>query len=252
MRSALALRRASLAAGCAIASGLAHEVAEAKRAEPTPPKSINELVTGLCVRGRHIFLTGKIDDDSAKAVIAQLMYLEQEAPNTPIRLHINSGGGKVQPGLAIRDVMSTLTSPVHTICLGHCESMAAVLLAAGEPGHRSAMPNARIMIHQPKQTGGSSSNARQMAIHAASIERSRHKLAILLSERTGKPLEEILELIEYDTICDAEEALALGLIDKVIATPAELMPASAQQGAEPEGSEAGTAGGEAASSGSGS
>ncbi len=210
---------------------------KSKRPEAAPtPKSLNEMVLGLCTRGRHVFLTGHIDDESAKAVIAQLMFLEQEAPGVPIRLHISSGGGKVQPGLAIHDVMHSITSPVHTICLGHCESMAAVLLAAGEPGQRAAMPNVRVMIHQPRQpAGGASNNARQLAIHAASVERSRRKLAVLLAERTGKPLDEILELIEYDHVCDAQEALALGLIDRVITGPGKgLMAAGPSDKAEPQ------------------
>jgi ATP-dependent Clp protease protease subunit len=199
------------------------------------PKSIGEMVLGLCTRGRHVFLTGSIDDESAKVVIAQLMFLEQEAPGVPIRLHISSGGGKVQPGFAIHDVMHSITSPVHTICLGHCESMAAVLLAAGEPGHRAAMANSRIMIHQPRLTGGgTSSTARQLAISAASIERSRRKLAVLLAERTGKPLDEVLDLIEYDHVMDAQEALALGLIDVVITKPGEGFMAGANESAAAE------------------
>ena len=147
------------------------------------PKSLGEMVLGLCTRGRHVFLTGSIDDESAKVVIAQLMFLEQEAPGVPIRLHISSGGGKVQPGFAIHDVMHSITSPVHTICLGHCESMAAVLLA----------------------------------------------------ERTGKPLDEVLDLIEYDHVMDAQEALALGLIDIVITKPGEgfMVVATESAAAEP-------------------
>jgi len=193
-----------------------------KNSKKPEPKSLNEMVIGLCTRGRHVFLTGTIDDTSAQHVIAQLMHLEQEAPGVPIRLHISSGGGKVQAGLAVHDVMHAISSPVHTICLGHCESMAAVLLSSGAPGHRLAMPNVRVMIHQPRQTsGGGSSNARQLAINASSIERSRNKLALLLSERTGKPLDEILELIEYDHVCDAEEALHLGLIDRIVRQPGD-------------------------------
>ena len=192
---------------------------EAKKKVEPVPKSLGELILGLSTRGRHVFVSGTIDDESAKAVISQLLYLEQESPGTPIRLHINSGGGKVQAGLAIHDVMQVLTSPVHTVCLGHCESMAAILLATGAAGERAAMPNARIMIHQPVRGAGGGQNARQLAIHAASIESSRRRLAQLLADRTNRPLDEILRLIEYDHVCDAQQALELGLIDRVLDKP---------------------------------
>ena len=110
--------------------------------------------------------------------------------------------------------MQVITSPVHTLCLGHCESMAAVLLATGAPGERSVMPNARVMIHQPFR--GASGNARQLSIHAASIERSRQRIAGLLAERAGRSQVEIEALIEYDHVCDASEAIALGLADRVV------------------------------------
>jgi len=183
-----------------------------------------EMMLKLTLKGRHVFLSGKIDDESAKAAIATLMYLEQEEPGAPIRLHINSSGGKVSAGLAIHDAMQLVSSPVHTVCLGHCESMAAILLAAGAAGQRAAMANARIMIHQPVlRAGESSNNSRKLAIHAASIERDRMLLATLISQHTGRPLSEIESLIEYDYVCDATEALALGLIDRVL-EPGDLVP----------------------------
>jgi len=183
-----------------------------------------EMMLKLTLKGRHVFLSGKIDDESAKAAIATLMYLEQEEPGAPIRLHINSSGGKVSAGLAIHDAMQLVSSPVHTVCLGHCESMAAILLAAGAAGQRAAMANARIMIHQPVlRWSGSSHSSRQLAIHAASIERSRMRVATLISQHTGRPLSEIESLIEYDYVCDATEALALGLIDRVL-EPGDLVP----------------------------
>jgi ATP-dependent Clp protease protease subunit len=149
--------------------------------------------------------------------------LEQESPQTPIHMHINSSGGNVQAGLAIHDTMQSISSPVHTLCLGHCESIAALLLSAGERGERAAMPNARIMVHQPVRTGGGASNAKQLAISAASIERSRRTLVEILAARCGRPVEEISELLEYDHVCDAQEAIALGLVDKVSA-PGDLVP----------------------------
>lgn len=197
-----------------------------KKKESSTPKSMNEIFMNLAGRGRHVFLNGRVDDDSARVVIAMLMYLEQESPQTPIHMHINSAGGNVQAGLAIHDVMQSISSPVHTLCLGHCESIAALLLSAGEPGERAAMPNARMMIHQPVRTGGGSANAKQLAISAASIERSRSTLVRLLAQRCGKTEEEIAAILEYDHVCDSEEAIALGLIDKV-ATPGSLVPVGA-------------------------
>jgi len=216
------LSAAAAAAAAAAATALSSARCDSKptrcdsKSKVAPPKSLNEVVASLALRSRIVFLSGRIDDDAAKSVIAQLIFLEQDAPGRPIQLHINSGGGSVQAGLAIHDVMQAVTAPVITSCLGHCESMAAVLLAAGESGERSALPNARIMIHQPVRGGSSTkSNAKQAAISAASIEKSRLKLAELLAARTGRPLAEIEAMLEYDTVLDAEGARELGLIDRV-------------------------------------
>ena len=125
-------------------------------------------------------------------VIQQLIHLEEADPGVPIAMHIMSGGGKVYAGLAILDVMRALTSPVHTTCLGHCESMAAVLLACGEPGHRYALPNARVMIHQPvRGASPSKSSAKEALIQAQAIDASRLRLCQLLAESTGRPLHEL-------------------------------------------------------------
>ncbi|EOD17588.1 putative endopeptidase Clp, partial [Emiliania huxleyi CCMP1516] len=158
-----------------------------------------------------------IDDESAKSVVALLLYLEGAEPGAPITLLINSGGGKVQAGLAIHDVMRSLSSPVHTACLGHCESMAAVLLAAGEQGHRTALPNSRIMVHQPtrRSAGGQSKTSRQLQISAEETEKSRLKLAECLARDTGKTLPEIEALLENDSYYSAAEARAMGLVDVV-------------------------------------
>ena len=140
----------------------------------------------------QVFVSGVIDDDSAKVVCAQLLYLDRESPGEAIHLNINSSGGKVYAGLAIYGVMRSLHSPVHTTCLGHCESMAAVLLAAGEPGERCALPHARVMIHQPvRGASAKKSNAKELATHAAETERSRKKLAELIAADTKRPVEEV-------------------------------------------------------------
>ena len=207
---------------------------------PAPPKSLSELTTTLSTRHRHVFLSGHIDDELAKQVVAQLLFLDQEAPGEPINLHINSSGGKVYAGLAIHGVMRAVRSPVHTTCLGHCEyaqqgsnyllaprtqliyefaprsrSMAAVLLAAGEPGERCALPHARVMIHQPTRTGNSKANAKQLATQAAETDRSRRKLAELLSADTGRPLAEMEAMMEEDHYMSAAQALELRVIDVV-------------------------------------
>ena len=146
---AAALAAAATAAGIAAVTPSGCESSKKKVDPHASPKSISELVTTLSTKSRHVFVTGSITDDSARAVIAQLLFLEDAAPGAPILMHINSGGGKVYAGLAIHDVMAAISSPVHTTCLGHCESMAAVLLAAGERGARYALPNSRVMIHKP-------------------------------------------------------------------------------------------------------
>uniref|UniRef100_A0A7S3AY16 ATP-dependent Clp protease proteolytic subunit n=1 Tax=Haptolina ericina TaxID=156174 RepID=A0A7S3AY16_9EUKA len=178
---------------------------------------MSELLVRLSTKSRHVFVSGTIDDEMAKAVIAQLLFLEQEGPGTPICMHINSSGGKVYAGLAIHDVMATIRSPVHTTCLGHCESMAAIILAAGEPGSRFALPNSKMMIHQPVRGASTTgkSNAREMAIQAAEIDRSRRKLATLLAQSTGQTVAEVEALLEHDHHMDAHQALALGLIDSI-------------------------------------
>lgn len=192
---------------------------EEKRPKPSQnssPKSVAEMTMSLASKQRVVFLTGHIDDKSAQAVIAQLLYLEQEAPGTPIHLQITSGGGKVYAGLAIHDVMQSLESPVATTCLGHCESMAAVLLAAGAPGHRYALANSRVMVHQPTRSGGESSkNAKQLQITAAETEKSRMRLAQILADGTGRALADIELMLESDHYYSAPEAIEVGLVDHV-------------------------------------
>ena len=180
------------------------------------PKSISEITTSLASKHRVVFLTGHVDDKSSQAIIAQLLHLEHEAPGQPIHLQISSGGGKVYAGLAIHDVMQSLESPVATTCLGHCDSIAAILLAAGAPGRRCALPNSRVMVHQPTRSrGGSSKNAKELSISAAETEKSRLRLALILAERTGRPLAEIETLLDGDHYYSATEAVEMGLVDHV-------------------------------------
>ena len=211
------LARAAAATFTCAAGTYACTSCESKKSSTSTPKTLAEVPAALSLRHRQVFLTGHIDDASARLVIAQLLYLEEASPTEPIQLHINSSGGKVHAGIAIHDVMQSLRAPVYTTCLGHCESMAAVILAAGEKGERAAMPNARVMIHQPTRTSSSKNSSKSLEIQAAELERSRLKLAELLAAATGKPRAEIEALLEHDTYYSAHGAVDLGLVDKVCA-----------------------------------
>jgi ATP-dependent Clp protease protease subunit len=163
-----------------------------------------------------IFIGSPIDDVIANLVIAQLLFLEAEDPERDISLYINSPGGSVTDGLAILDTMQFIRPDVSTICLGQAMSMGAVLLAAGKRGKRFALPNARIMIHQP--SGGFSGTAADIEIQAREIVRMREQLNKMLAGWTGQPLERIAADSDRDFVQTAEEAVEYGLLDKVIAS----------------------------------
>lgn len=163
---------------------------------------------------RIIFLTGEINDAVADAVVAQLIYLEGKDPNKDICLYINSPGGSVTAGMAIYDTMNYIKCDVSTICIGLAASMGAFLLSSGTKGKRYALANSEIMIHQP--LGGTQGQATEILIHAKHIEKTRANLNRILSENTGRPLEEIERDTERDNFMSAAEALEYGLIDKVI------------------------------------
>src|SRR5499426_1267395 len=161
-----------------------------------------------------IFLGTPIDDNIANLVTAQLLFLEAEDPEKDISLYINSPGGSVTSGLAIYDTMRYVRPQVATICLGQAASMAAWLLASGAKGKRMALPNSRIMIHQPM--GGVQGQATDIEIHAREILKLRERMNEILSEHTGKPLAQIAADTERDYHMSGEEALAYGLVDKVV------------------------------------
>ena len=163
-----------------------------------------------------IFIGAAIDDVIANLVIAQLLFLEAEDPERDISLYINTPGGSVTDGLAILDTMQFIRPDVSTICLGQAMSMGAVLLAAGTRGKRFALPNARIMIHQP--SGGFSGTAADIEIQAREIVRMREQINKMLASWTGQPLERIAEDSDRDFVQTAEEAVEYGLLDKVIAS----------------------------------
>jgi ATP-dependent Clp protease protease subunit len=165
------------------------------------------------LKDRIVFLGTPIDDDVANVVIAQLLFLESEDPDKDIHVYINSPGGSVTSGLAIFDTMQYVKAPISTICLGQAASMGAFLLAGGAHGKRFAVPNARIMIHQPM--GGFQGQATDIEIQTKEILRLKAKLNELLAHHTGQPLDKITKDTDRDYFMGAEEAKAYGLIDDV-------------------------------------
>ena len=166
------------------------------------------------LKERIIFLTGPVYDGVASLICAQLLFLESENPSKEISFYINSPGGVVSAGLAIYDTMQYVRCPVSTICIGQAASMAAVLLGAGNKGKRHALPNARIMIHQPM--GGARGQATDIEIQAREILKTRALLNGIYVRHTGQPIEAIERKLERDTYMSAEEAREFGLVDQVV------------------------------------
>ena len=166
---------------------------------------------------RIIFLGTQINDDVANMIIAQMLFLDADNPGRDIYLYLNSPGGNVSSGMAIYDTMQFLRSPVNTICMGMAASMGSFLLAAGRAGRRSALPHARIMIHQP--SGGAQGTAADIEIQAKEILYLRAQMNGLYAKHTGRPLEQIERDMERDFFMSAEEAVKYGIIDSVITQP---------------------------------
>lgn len=175
------------------------------------------------LKDRIIFLGAPIDDIFANLIIAQLLFLEAEDPEKDINLYVNSPGGSVTAGLGIYDTMQYVKPPINTICLGQAASMGAFLLTAGTKGKRFALPNARVMIHQPM--GGFQGQATEIDIHAREILKIRERLNEIMAKHTGQPLERIAQDTERDYFMSAEEAKRYGLIDEVITRPPKLLKA---------------------------
>ena len=165
------------------------------------------------LRERIIFVNGGVEDGMASLIVAQLLFLESESPKKPIWMYINSPGGVVTAGMAIHDTMKYIRPKVGTLCVGQAASMGSFLLAAGEPGMRAAMKNARIMIHQP--SGGAQGMASDIEIQATEILRIRRRMNAMYAEYTGRPLDEIERRMDRDSFFEADEAKAFGLIDDV-------------------------------------
>ena len=172
---------------------------------------------------RIIFLGTEIDDDVANVIIAQLLFLEADGPGKDIQLYINCPGGSVSAGLAIYDTMRYLESPVGTTCMGMAASMGCFLLASGHPGKRRSLPHARIMMHQPSQSGRWEGPATDIEIRAKEILYMRAKMFALLARHTGQPLERIERDFDRDKWMAAPEAQRYGMIDTVIEAPGHLV-----------------------------
>jgi ATP-dependent Clp protease protease subunit len=165
------------------------------------------------LKDRIIFAVGPVDDHMANLIVAQMLFLESENPDKDVHLYINSPGGSVTAGLAIYDTMQFIRCDVLTMCVGHAASMGALLLAAGAPGKRFALPNARIMIHQP--SGGSQGVASDIEIQAREILRMRTQLNEILASHTGQSIEQIAKDTDRDRWMTPDEAATYGLIDTV-------------------------------------
>ncbi|MBV7256769.1 ATP-dependent Clp endopeptidase proteolytic subunit ClpP [Pacificimonas sp. WHA3] len=166
------------------------------------------------LRERIVFVTGQVEDHMATLITAQLLYLESENPKKDIYMYINSPGGVVTAGMAIHDTMQYIRPRVGTVCMGQAASMGAFLLAAGEPGMRVALTNARIMIHQP--SGGAQGQATDIEIQAKEILRIRHRMNELMAKYTGKDIDIIENAVERDKFMSADESKDFGIVDEVM------------------------------------
>ena len=174
------------------------------------------------LKERIIFLVGPVNDQTANLVVAQLLFLESENPDKDIFLYINSPGGSVSAGMSIYDTMNFIKPDVSTLCLGQAASMGAFLLSAGAEGKRFALPNSRVMIHQPLISGGLGGQASDIEIHAKELLKLKVKLTQLLAEHCGRTLDELERDTDRDNFMSAEEAQAYGLIDQVLSSRSDI------------------------------
>ena len=174
------------------------------------------------LKERVVFLVGPVNDATANLVVAQLLFLEAENPDKDISFYINSPGGSVTAGLSIYDTMQFIKPDVSTLCMGQAASMGAFLLAAGTKGKRFALPNSRIMIHQPLISGGLGGQASDIEIHAKELLKLKAKLNQLLAEHSGRTLEELERDTDRDNFMSAEEAQSYGLIDQVLTSRSDV------------------------------
>ncbi|MBC6439465.1 MAG: ATP-dependent Clp endopeptidase proteolytic subunit ClpP [Rhodospirillales bacterium] len=177
-------------------------------------------IYSMLLKERIIFLTGGVNDHVASLICAQLLFLEADNPTKDIALYVNSPGGAVTAGLAMYDTMQYIRPNVQTLCIGQAASMGALLLCAGSRGHRFALPQSRIMIHQP--SGGARGQASDIEIHAREILFVRERLNQIFAQHTGQPLKVVEESMERDTFMTPDQAKEFGLIDEVVTSRAEV------------------------------
>jgi ATP-dependent Clp protease protease subunit len=182
--------------------------------EQTPRGERSYDIYSRLLKDNIIFLGTAIDDNVANAIVAQMLFLESEDPDKDIQIYINSPGGSVTAGLAIYDTMQFVKNDIVTYCIGQCASMGAHLLAAGTKGKRFALPNARIMIHQP--SGGAQGQATEIEITFKEIQRLKENLAATFAKHTGQTLKKVMKDMDRDYFMSAEEALEYGIVDKVL------------------------------------
>jgi ATP-dependent Clp protease protease subunit len=187
--------------------------------EQTPRGERSYDIYSRLLKERIVFIGLPIDDVIADVIVAQLLFLQGEDPLEPISLYINSPGGSITAGLAIYDTMQYIKPDVHTWCIGQCASMAAVLLAAGQKGHRYALPYSRVLIHQP--WGGMQGQASDISIQATEILRMRDWINQILAKHTGQDVEKLAQDTERDYYMTAQEAVVYGIIDQVAEHPVE-------------------------------
>jgi len=166
------------------------------------------------LRERIVFLNGEVNDTVSALVCAQLLFLEAENPKKPIHLYINSPGGVVTSGLAMYDTMQYIQAPVHTLCMGTARSMGSFLLMAGEPGHRAALPNASLHVHQP--LGGFQGQASDILIHAEEMQQTKRRIIRLYAEHCRRTFEDVERTLDRDHFMTSGQALEWGLIDRVV------------------------------------
>ena len=166
------------------------------------------------LRERIVFLNGEVNDATSALVCSQLLFLEAENPKKPIHLYINSYGGVITSGLAMYDTMQFIRAPVHTLCMGTARSMGSFLLMAGEPGHRAALPNASLHVHQP--LGGFQGQASDILIHAEEMRNTKRRMIRLYAEHCGRSLDEVEKTLDRDHFMTAEQGVDWGLVDYVM------------------------------------
>lgn len=187
-----------------------------EKSEKKGTGSLKEKIQEQLIKKRQIFLWGAVMDKSAELIVEKLLFLENTDPGKPIHFFINSPGGVITSGMAIYDVMKMISSPVHTITMGSAASMGAILLCAGEKGHRYVFPHARVMIHQPLISGQIVAPALDIKIHADEIKKTRAELNSILAEATGHSIEKIEKDTDRDYNLNGKEAVDYGIADAVL------------------------------------